>query len=114
MKYCDSNKNVLKWGSEILALPYRSPVDNRVHRYFPDFYIKVRESNGKIKEYIIEIKPKKQCIKPVPKKRKTKNHLYEVYEYAKNQAKWKAAKNFCVDRGMEFKVITEDELGIKR
>ena len=114
MKYCDSNRNVLKWGSEILALPYRSPIDNRVHRYFPDFYIKVRESNGKIREYIIEIKPKKQCMEPKPQKRKTKGHIYEVYEYAKNQAKWKVAKEFCIDRGMEFKIITEDELGIKR
>ena len=114
MKYCDSNRNVLKWGSEILALPYRSPIDNRVHRYFPDFYIKVRESNGKIREYIIEIKPKKQCMEPKPQKRKTKGHIYEVYEYAKNQAKWKVAKEFCIDRGMEFKIITEDELGIKK
>ena len=114
MKYCDSNRNVLKLGSEILALPYRSPIDNRVHRYFPDFYIKVRESNGKIREYIIEIKPKKQCMEPKPQKRKTKGHIYEVYEYAKNQAKWKVAKEFCIDRGMEFKIITEDELGIKR
>ena len=114
MKYCDSNRNELKWGSEILALPYRSPIDNRVHRYFPDFYIKVRESNGKIREYIIEIKPKKQCMEPKPQKRKTKGHIYEVYEYAKNQAKWKVAKEFCIDRGMEFKIITEDELGIKR
>ena len=114
MKYCDSNRNVLKWGSEILALPYRSPIDNRVHRYFPDFYIKVRESNGKIREYIIEIKPKKQCMEPKPQKRKTKGHIYEVYEYAKNQAKWKVAKEFCIDRGMEFNIITEDELGIKR
>jgi len=114
MKYCDSNRNVLKWGSEILALPYRSPIDNRVHRYFPDFYIKVRESNGKIKEYIIEIKPKKQCMEPKPQKRKTKGYIYEVYEYAKNQAKWKVAKEFCIDRGMEFKIITENELGIKK
>ena len=113
MKYCDGNKNILEWCSEEIVLPYRSPIDNRIHRYFPDFYIKVKENNGTVKKMIIEIKPKKQCVEPVPQKRKTKGYIYEVYEYAKNQAKWKAAKNYCLDRGYEFKVITEDELGIK-
>jgi hypothetical protein len=113
MVYCDSNENILEWGSEELALPYRSPIDNKIHRYFPDFYIKVKESNGSIKKYLIEIKPKKQTIEPIPQKRRTKGYIYEVYEYAKNQAKWKAAEEFCKDRGYEFKVLTEDELGIK-
>lgn len=112
MVYCDKNENVLEWGSEEIALPYRSPIDGRVHRYFPDFYIKVRESTGQIKKYIIEIKPKKQTIEPKIPKKKTKGYIYEVVEYAKNQAKWKAAQEFCEDRMWEFKVLTEDELGI--
>jgi hypothetical protein len=111
--YCDSNENILEYSSEELALPYRSPIDNKIHRYFPDFYIKVKESTGQIKKYLIEIKPKKQTIEPIPQKRKTKGYIYEVYEYAKNQAKWKAAQEFCEDRQWEFKVLTEDELGIK-
>ena len=114
MKYCDSNQNILEWGSEEVFLPYRSPLDNRIHRYFPDFYIKVKENTGKIKKYIIEVKPKKQCIKPTPQKKKTRSYIYEVREYAKNQAKWRAAKNYCLDRGLEFKILTEDELGITR
>ena len=114
MVYCDNHTKILEWGSEEIALPYRSPIDNKVHRYFPDFYIKVRESNGKIKRYIIEIKPKKQTMEPKVKKRKTKGYIYEVYEYARNQAKWKAAQEFCKDRMWEFKVLTEDELGIKK
>ena len=113
MKYCDTNENILEWFSEEIAVPYRSPIDNKIHRYFPDFYIKVKESNGQIKKYIIEIKPKKQTIEPIPQKRKTKGYIYEVYEYAKNQAKWKAAEEWCADRGYEFKVLTEDDLGIK-
>ena len=113
MKYCDLNENILEWGSEIMALPYRSPIDNRIHKYFPDFYIKVKESSGEIKKCIIEIKPKKQTVEPIPQKRKTKGYIYEVYEYAKNQAKWKAAEEFCKDRQWEFKVLTENELGIK-
>ena len=114
MKYCDTNENILEWFSEEIAVPYRSPIDNKIHRYFPDFYIKVKESNGSIKKYIIEIKPKKQTVEPIPQKRKTKGYIYEVYEYAKNQAKWKAAEEWCADKGYEFKVLTEDELfGVK-
>jgi len=113
MKYCDSNPNILEWGSEEFCLPYRSPLDNKVHRYFPDFYIKVRESTGKIKRMIIEIKPQKQCVEPKVQKRKTKSYVYQVCEYARNQAKWEAAKEFCEDRQWEFKVLTENELGIK-
>ena len=114
MQYCDSTTNVLEWGSEEIALPYRSPIDNKVHRYFPDFYIKVKENTGQIKRYIKEIKPKKQTIAPKVQKKKTKGYVYEVYEYARNQAKWKAAEEFCKDRRWEFKVLTENELGIKK
>jgi len=113
MKYCDSNINILEWGSEEMYVWYRSPVDNRPHRYFPDFYIKAKESNGQIKKYIIEVKPKKQTAPPAKPKRQTKGYLREAFEYAKNQAKWKAANEWCIDRGFEFKVLTEKELGIK-
>ena len=113
MKYCDTNVNILEWGSEEIALGYISPLDNRPHRYFPDFYIKVKESTGQIKTYLIEIKPKKQTVEPEKKKRTPKGYLYEVMEYAKNQAKWSAAREFCKDNGWEFKILTESDLGIK-
>ena len=112
MVYCDKNDNILEWASEEIAIPYRSPVDNRVHRYFPDFYMKVKERGGKIKRYVIEVKPAKQTKPPVKPKRQTKGYLREAYEYAKNQAKWKMAREFCADRQWEFKVVTEKELGI--
>ena len=112
MVYCDKNQNILEWASEEIAIPYRSPIDNRVHRYFPDFYMKVKETNGKIKNYVIEVKPAKQTIPPKKPKRQTKGYIREAYEYAKNQAKWKMAKEFCADRHWEFKVVTEKELGI--
>ena len=113
MVYCDNNERILEWGSEEIVLPYRSPVDGRVHRYFPDFYIKVKESTGRIKKMIIEIKPKRQCSPPSKPKKQTKGYLREAYEYAKNQAKWEAASEWCKDRGYIFKVFTEKELGIK-
>ena len=112
MVYCDKNDNILEWASEEIAIPYRSPIDNRVHRYFPDFYMKVKERNGKIKRYVIEVKPAKQTKPPAKPKRQTKGYIREAYEYAKNQAKWKMAREFCADRQWEFKVVTEKELGI--
>ena len=112
MVYCDKNENILEWGSEEIAIPYRSPLDGRIHRYFPDFYIQVRENTGKIQKYIIEIKPKKQCIEPQKQKKHTKTYIREVTEYAKNQAKWKAASEYCKDRLLQFKVLTEDHLGV--
>jgi hypothetical protein len=112
MVYCDLNEKVLEWGSEEMFVWYRSPIDSKPHRYFPDFYIKVQESSGQIKKYLIEIKPKRQTTPPPKQQRQTKKYLYEAYEYAKNQAKWEAAKEWCADRGYEFKVLTENELGI--
>ena len=112
MVYCDKNAKILEWGSEEIAIPYRSPIDNRVHRYFPDFYMKVKEMNGKIKRYMIEVKPSKQTKPPTKPKRQTKGYIREAFEYARNQAKWKAAREYCADRMWEFKVITEKELDI--
>ena len=112
MVYCDKNAKILEWGSEEIALPYISPHDSRVHRYFPDFYIKVQENTGKIKRYLIEVKPLKQTTKPKKPKRQTKGYIREAFEYARNQAKWKAAREYCADRMWEFKVITEKELDI--
>ena len=112
LKWCDRNDAVLKYASEEFSIPYVSPVDKRVHRYYPDGIVQIRHQDGRVCRYIIEIKPKKQTIEPQVKKRKTKSYIYEVYEYAKNQAKWKAAEEFCKDRLWEFKVLTEEDLGI--
>lgn len=112
MKWCDSNPNILEWGSEELAIPYISPKDNRVHRYFVDFYMKVRENDGQTKKYLIEIKPAKFVQEPKIPKRKTKSFLHEVLTWGVNQAKWKYATEFCKDRGWEFMILTEKELGI--
>ena len=113
MVYCDKNANVLEWASEEIAIPYVSPVDQKPHRYFPDFYMKVKETGGIIKKYVIEVKPLKQCSPPKKPKRQTKGYIREAFEYAKNQAKWKEAREWCADRQWEFKVVTEKELGIK-
>ena len=113
MKYLDDHKQIVRWSSEEFCIPYVSPKDNRVHRYYPDYLIKVKENNNKIKSYVVEVKPKKQTLPPKPRKRVTKSYIYECQTYAVNQAKWKAADEFCKDNRIEFKIITEKELGIK-
>ena len=110
--WCDINESILEWGSEEFWIPYLSPIDNRTHRYFPDFIIKVKESTGVIKTYVIEVKPKRQTKPPIKKKRVSKSYIYEMKTYSVNQAKWKAADEWCKDRKIEFKVVTERELGI--
>jgi len=108
MLYCDRNEDITNWASEEISIPYYNPIDRKVHRYFPDFI--VRTSKGK--KYIIEIKPFKQTSQPKTPKRKTKSYLREQLEYVKNSAKWKAARKFCDDKGFEFKIMTEKELGV--
>ena len=113
MVYCDRNESILEWGSEEIVIPYKSPIDNKWHRYFPDFYIKYQDSRGKIKRSIIEIKPFKQTQQPPLQEKKTKSYVYEVTQYVTNQAKWAAAEEFCKDRLWEFQIFTEKELGVK-
>ena len=111
-RWCDLNEGIISWGSEEFFIPYLSPIDNKFHRYYPDFIVKLKEQSGKIKTYVIEVKPKKQTVPPKKRSRVTKSFIYESKTYAINQAKWKAAKEWCEDRLIDFKVITEDELGI--
>ena len=113
MVYCDTNDKVLEWGSEEIIIPYISPWDSKVHRYFPDFYIKVKQSSGNLKKFIIEVKPKKQTRPPKPVERKTKRWINEVRTFGINEAKWKHATKWCKDNDMEFKILTEEELGIR-
>ena len=113
MVYCDNSDNILEWGSEEIIIPYLSPWDGKLHRYFPDFYIKVKQSSGNIKKFVIEVKPKKQTKPPKPVHKKTKKWLSEVKTYGINEAKWKSAKEWCEGNDMEFKILTEDELGIR-
>ena len=113
MVYCDNSDNILEWGSEEIIIPYLSPWDGKLHRYFPDFYIKVRQASGDIKKFIIEVKPKKQTRPPEPVHRKTKKWLNEVKTYSINEAKWKSASEWCSNNDMEFKILSEEELGIR-
>jgi hypothetical protein len=110
MHYCDTTSSILEWNSEEVVIPYISPVDNRTHRYFPDFYIKKETVSGKVVREIIEVKPKRQCSPPKVPQRKTKRYLNEVITYSVNQAKFKAAEEYCKNRKYNFRILTEDHL----
>ena len=110
MGYLDKNPNVLQWASEEVAIPYRSPLDGKWHRYFPDFIVRMRDADGKMVVKMIEIKPMSQSVPPEVRQkgqRITKKYLREVAAYGINNAKWEAAKEFCADRNWEFVVLTE-------
>jgi hypothetical protein len=113
MKSFDENINILEWCSEELAIPYISPIDNRYHRYFPDFLITMKLPNGDIKTMMLEVKPKAQTTEPKLQTKKTRRYITEVTTWGVNKSKWEAAREYCLDRGWEFKLITEVELGIK-
>lgn len=113
MNWLDTSEHIVEWGSEEFSIPYRSPVDGKMHRYFPDFYVKVRQKDDTIRTMVLEIKPHKQTVEPTKKSRVTKQYIQEVVTYGVNQAKWKYAEEFCKDRGWQFKVLTEHDLGIK-
>lgn len=120
MKFLDNNKNVLRWGSEEVIVPYISPIDGRKHRYFPDFVIEMVNKSGQVETVMIEVKPYKQTREPdpasknnTPTGRVSRRYLKEVKTWGVNQAKWQAAQAFCDQRGWRFTIMTEKELGIK-
>ena len=113
MKYLDTHPSVLAYASEEIRIAYVSPVDNEFHTYYPDFFVRARTKDGKIKDMIWEVKPHKQSIEPTAQTKITKRYLNEVVTYGVNKAKWEAAVKYCAKRGWEFCVITEKELGFK-
>ena len=114
MKWCDSNPNVKRWWSEEVAIPYRKPTDGKVHRYFPDFYVKVRGVDGRVKQHLVEVKPRRQINGPkVRTDTRNKAYITEVKTFATNTAKWEAASEFCRDRGWEWTLVDENDLQIR-
>jgi hypothetical protein len=112
-RFCDNSANVLKWGSENVIIPYRSPLDNRAHKYYVDNLVIIKEDD-QIKKYLVEIKPYKQTKKPQTKYRKKSHLIYEQRAYITNQAKWSAAREYCKKCGYTFIIITEKELYNKK
>lgn len=116
MYFCDNSNRVLKWGAEIVKIPYICETDLALHTYIVDFVIKFSTS----KWWLIEVKPDKQTREPkkrTPKNNRQNRRIYkENFTWAKNQSKWRAAEAYCKKRGIKFAVWTENDLkslGIK-
>lgn len=116
--FLDSNPNIIEWSSEDFYIKYLYEGDGRKHRYYPDFYAKIKDNDNVIRQYIFEVKPQKDLVKPSPSKRKTKSFLYQAEAYIKNKNKFESARLFCKrlqqKSGIEtkFEIITEKELGL--
>jgi hypothetical protein len=119
MRYLDVHPDVIEWGSEELIVPYRSPIDGRMHRYFPDFLVKQINRDKRKETVLIEVKPKAQTVPPDISKKNTstgklsRRYINEVKTWGINQAKWQAAEDFCKDRGWKFQIMHEGHLGVK-
>lgn len=115
MSYLDAHQDVLEWSSEEIAIPYRSPIDNRIHRYFPDFFVRRKTVDNLIESVIIEVKPYIQVKEPKPiikGSKPTRRYLREVQTWGVNSAKWVAAEQYCKQREWKFQILTEKDLGI--
>jgi len=119
-RHVDIHPDVIWWQSEEVVVMYMSPIDGRRHRYYPDVVVHSKPPNGDAATLMIEIKPYAQTLPPDrSKKNSTKTgrisrrYLNEVKTYGINDAKWKAARKFCAERGWQFKIYTENELGLK-
>lgn len=110
MRFCDNNPNILKWGSESVVIPYYSPLDNKMHRYFVDNFVMIREGE-KIVKYLVEVKPSSQTVEPTFSKRKKQSTvIYEQAQFVTNTAKWNACREYCAKKGFKFLILTEKEL----
>ena len=111
MKWCDSSEKILQWSSEEVVIPYISPIDNKRHRYFPDFLIQTAKG-----WFLIEVKPqiesrppKKKLVENLNLKKK-RRYMKSVRTWVVNEAKWIAAKKVCEVEGWTFEIFTEKQL----
>lgn len=113
MRWADNNPNVIKWGSESVAIPYLNPVDKKIHLYIVDNFIELQTKDG-VYKFLIEIKPSKYTKPPTRKTKKySKKLLFEQVMFAENSSKWEAATKFAEKNQMRFLILDEHLLGIK-
>ena len=110
--YCDRNEMIVKWSSEPLFIDYWNPLDKKMHKYYVDFYIKILKEDGTYHEWIIEVKPESQTQKPIYEGKnmilkKLESYNYNMKIWITNQAKFKAAKEWAIQRGFRFGVVDE-------
>jgi len=108
MKYWDSRPDVLRWNSEEIVIPYLSPKDNKIHEYYPDFYVEYLDKDKILQKCIFEVKPLHQSDQKFARSKYSKDAL-DI-----NNAKWASASLYCASRGLQFKTITERSLFLQK
>ena len=113
MRWCDTREEVISWQSEEKRIRYYDPVTKKNRMYYPDFYVKYKRSDGIIVEELVEVKPQRQIEGPPTKpKIRTQSWLNDVRTYVTNQAKWNAAAKYTENMGWNFRLISEQNLGL--
>ena len=104
MTFLDNHPSVIQWASESIKIPYTNPLTGKRSQYVPDFLVLYQDKNGKRKAELVEVKPKKEAMLENAKSKRDKAFLLI------NTATWAAALTFCKKNGLEFRIITEDQL----
>lgn len=113
-QWLDVTPSVVEWSSENIAIPYYDPVQKKNRRYYPDVWMKIKNRNGGFDKFVVEIKPDKECRPPTKKGKKSKKtQLFQEATWLTNQAKFKAAEDYCRKRGYKFKLMTEKVMFFK-
>jgi len=111
LRWCDGASHVTNWTSESYIVPYQSPLDGKIHKYFIDNSITLKDKNGIEHKFLVEIKPLRMTKPPTESKKKsTATLLYEKTNWIKNQSKWRSAEQFAAKKGMKFIILTEEDL----
>ena len=105
MKFCDENPNITQWASEAVKIPYRNPLTGKHTIYVPDFFIAYGDKNGRQKVELIEVKPSNQAVKE-----KLGRSKHNQAHWVINQAKWEAARAWCKQQGIAFRIVTEQDM----
>lgn len=114
MIWCDQNPSVVKWNSEGMKIPYWSEADMKQRTYWIDFIVQYKTATGALRTTLIEVKPEVQCKPPSKRGKKEPRFLQECYTYKVNCDKWNAAKAYAEKNGMDFIIMNEYDLGIKK
>ena len=105
MKFCDEHPSVSQWASESIRIPYINPFTGKQTIYVPDFFIVYADKNGKQRFELVEVKPSSQAVKE-----KLGRSKHNQAHYVINQAKWEAARAWCKQKGVYFRIVTEQDI----
>jgi hypothetical protein len=105
MQFCDNNPAIIQWASEAIHVNYRNPLTNKNTIYVPDFLIVYVDKNGRQHAEVIEVKPTKETTLEAAGKSVRAQAAALV-----NMAKWEAARAWCKNQGLTFRVVTEQEI----